>query len=394
MSINPVPSGVSIENTEYWVKIFDLSVIFSSIKESIAVADDGNSATATQNREEGDLIWLAEKLYKVTSDITAGEAYSASNTELVSIEELLNNILSIINGISSTVSTLQTTTLANRLWGKQIAIYGDSYSASPKGLLWQAVLNTMTGTTCHVSAQGSLTLPQIYSTKWDSYNADIYIIQSGLNDCSLNVTGNAFMDALESFVTAIRTINSNAEIYFMTPPKIPIETIHSHLFPVEFYRQCVWHLAPNLGIGVIDGLKWMGITYPDSVHPSDATCPLIGKYTFNSILNYGDSPSFQDDYSACNRANNQLLFVLISGQPYLRLQSLDVSSLASDGSGVVDISALGTAISMVRQSFTNKSGANYSQGLVQISGEGNVSSPTTMICAFEGLTSGTKKESA
>lgn len=388
LSMQAVPYGVSIENEEYWQKIFDIGQIFDSLKEAIAFEDDGNSPVSSKNRSTGDLVWLDEKLYQVITDITLGDTYSSDNVERISVEDLIDDLVTTINSLTSTVETLQNTTVSNRLWGKQIAIYGDSYSAAPRGELWQAVLDAMTGTTCHVSATGSLSLPQIYSQKWDSFEADIYIIQAGLNDVSLETTGNSFMNAITNFVNAIRAVNTNAEIYFMTPPVIPKDTMHNYLFPCEFYRQCMWHLAPLLKFNVIDGLKWTGLKYPDDVHPSDATTPLIGQYAFYSMLNFGDSFNTTDDYSKMGRNDTQLIFKMLSGLPYILLQSAVFSNIAFDGSTAIDISNLGTGLNQIRETGIIKSGSTYTPCLFILMGEGTAQSPNTLIGAFSGVSSG------
>lgn len=387
LSMQPVPYGVSINNTDYWQEIFDIGEVFASLKEAIAVDDDGNSPTSSKNRAVGSLVWLEDELYQVISAITLGDTYSAENVEKVSVEELIDNLKDVLSTIQSSITTLTNTKWDNRLRGKTIAIYGDSYSASPRGLLWQPIINAVTGTTCHVSAQGSLSLPEIYSTKWDNYNADIYIIQAGLNDLSKDVTGNEFMSAISNFCTAIRTVNSNAEIYFVTPPDIPYGDAHNHLFPFEFYRQCYWHLMSRYHYHVIDALKWQELKFSDNVHPTDATAPLIGKYIIESLLIYGDDFNCRSDYSKLGRNNTQILFMMDSGEPYLYIQNLEVTDFAFDGSAVVDISQASCDIQARRIAFIDKNNAVYQFGLLMVSGGGTVASPNRLIVAIDGATS-------
>ena len=106
LSIQAVPYGISIENETYWQKIFDVGEVFNSIKEAIAVEDDGNSTTSSKNREVGTLVWLNDELYQVTSAITLGETYTSSNTEKVSVEELLNDIIDILSFQRPPIRTL------------------------------------------------------------------------------------------------------------------------------------------------------------------------------------------------------------------------------------------------------------------------------------------------
>ena len=388
LSLKPVPYGISISNEEYWQKIFDVDEVFTSLKEAIAIDDDGNSPTSSKNRPIGSLVWLNDELYTVISEITLGDTYSDTNIEKISIEELISALKDSVSSISERVTVLENYSQRNRLRGKRIAIYGDSYSASPRGLLWQSVLNAITGTTCHVSAQGSLSLPLIYSTKWDSYEADIYLIQCGLNDVSLNTTGNTFMQTIYNFVNSIRTINSNAEIYFVTPPEIPSETRHNYLFPCEFYRQCMWKMSAWNRFGVIDGLKWQGLKYSDGVHPTDATAPLIGYYIATALQNYGDEFNSISDYSKCGRNDNTVIFNMRNGQCNIELQNAVFSNIAWDGSAGISLTDLGTRVRTRRTPLVLKSGTTFTNCFAQTSGEGTSESPTMIVAAFEGYTSG------
>lgn len=384
LSMQAVPYGVSITNTDYWQKIFDIGEIFTSLKESIALDDDGNSPTSSKNRAIGSLVWLQDELYKVISAITLGETYSAENVEKISVEELLNNMKEVLTTIQTSITSLTNNKWDNRLRGKTIAIYGDSYSVAPRGTLWQAVINAVTGTTCHVSAQGSLSLPQIYSGCWDQYNADIYIIEGGLNDVGQNTTGNAFMSAIENFVTAIRNVNADAEIYFISPNDIPFSNAHNYLYPQEFYRQCYWHTMSRYRFGVIDGLKWQGLKYSDGTHPTDATAPLIGKYIVQSLLNYGDSWNCRDDYSKAGRNNSQILLRTFNGIPYIYCQNLAYTITGADGSGTIDISNLGCKVNVLRQAFVNKVDNVYKNSFLYVGGSGTGGDPTTLIVGIEG----------
>lgn len=344
------------------------------------------------NFHDLNLDWIIAQLRKVQDGQEAAEiAIEARNeaigakNDAVQAKEDTEEIEAQAQVILDTIREIQNTLKVNRLWGKTLAIYGDSYSANPRGILWQTVLNALTGTTCHVSAQGSLSLPQIYDLKWDEYNADIYIIEAGLNDVTRNTTAKTFIDTIQSFVNSIRTINANAEIYFVTPPDIPDTIMHNYIYPTEFYRQCYWHLMSRYRYGVIDGLKWQGLRYSDNVHASNDTAPLIGKYIFESLSHYGDAINFCNDYSKIGRDNVQLLLIMENGTPYLYPQDLEFSELFSDGSAELSLSTMGMAVTPQRVNFTYKVGTDYINGFAVAIG---TSQNTRLEVAFEGLTTG------
>ena len=92
LSLQPVPSGINITNTDYWTPVFSLGDLVEGIREGTARAVE-NSAYATQNYDEGDLIWVDKYLVIATSPIAAGSAFSpGGNCESISIEELLKDI--------------------------------------------------------------------------------------------------------------------------------------------------------------------------------------------------------------------------------------------------------------------------------------------------------------
>ena len=79
LSIQAVPYGVSLSDTEYWQEIFDLGEVFNTLKDAIAIADDGLSPTSSADRIAGSLVWLNDKLNIVIQPISIGDTYSSAN---------------------------------------------------------------------------------------------------------------------------------------------------------------------------------------------------------------------------------------------------------------------------------------------------------------------------
>ena len=164
-----VPAGISINNTDYWLKVADFSSLADIIKRSIASADDGASATSTDNRAEGDLVWLNNYLYKVLRTINIGDAYIEGgvnpNIEKVTVEELINAALqaSAKDGITASDDGLSTTSTANRAIGDLVwlnnVLYevitpitaGDTYTIGTN-------INTITVETLLHSLDNSITI--------------------------------------------------------------------------------------------------------------------------------------------------------------------------------------------------------------------------------------------
>lgn len=93
LSKQPVPAGVSLANTDYWLKIADFNVMLETIKLSITAADEGIGTTATAPRNAGDFVWLDNDLYKVIANMIAGDSYVAgSNCEKTTVGNELRKL--------------------------------------------------------------------------------------------------------------------------------------------------------------------------------------------------------------------------------------------------------------------------------------------------------------
>lgn len=129
LSVQPVPSGVAITNTNYWTVVFDLSMFIDKNAKNLTDHVEGQTNTATFNSAVGDwLIWYDE-LYKVTNVINAGDAYVVgSNIERLTVEDVIktinteivnieNDILNITNDIGDldNLTTTDKTSVVNAI---------------------------------------------------------------------------------------------------------------------------------------------------------------------------------------------------------------------------------------------------------------------------------------
>ena len=73
LSTQPVPSGVALTNTDYWVVIFDLDI--AQANNNITSRDDGNNILSTFTSVVGDWLLWNGTLYKVIADIGLSQAY-------------------------------------------------------------------------------------------------------------------------------------------------------------------------------------------------------------------------------------------------------------------------------------------------------------------------------
>lgn len=81
LSVKPVPSGININNTEYWTEVFNYAKEVNDLMLQICPEDDGRSTTSSKDRNQGSLVWLNNKLIVMTKDILAGTAYIEATPE-------------------------------------------------------------------------------------------------------------------------------------------------------------------------------------------------------------------------------------------------------------------------------------------------------------------------
>lgn len=93
ISTNPVPSGVSIRNTDYWTPIFNYGESMNILREQIAAANQEDVGTALAAYNQGQLVWWEGILYRVLYNIAAGtQLIVDTNVEQVTIEDVLNEL--------------------------------------------------------------------------------------------------------------------------------------------------------------------------------------------------------------------------------------------------------------------------------------------------------------
>lgn len=94
LSVQPVPSGVSLDRTEYWTKIGNFDELFANVKKAITPNDEGHSTTATAARAVDELVWVNGALVRITRAMSAGDAYvQGSNCVTSSTNEILHYLL-------------------------------------------------------------------------------------------------------------------------------------------------------------------------------------------------------------------------------------------------------------------------------------------------------------
>lgn len=103
LSVQPVPSGVSLDRVEFWTKIGNFDELWADVKKALTPNDEGHSPTATAARAVNDLVWVNGALVRVTKAMIAGDAYvPGSNCVSSSTNEVLHYLITAFNeGLSA-----------------------------------------------------------------------------------------------------------------------------------------------------------------------------------------------------------------------------------------------------------------------------------------------------
>lgn len=108
LSVQPVPVGVEIDNTDYWTKIGNFSELWSTVKLAITATDEGLKTTASADRASGDLVWLNNTLYVCTTAITRGTEYGTNNTAKTTIDARLANLAQAVKTLQNNITAVNT----------------------------------------------------------------------------------------------------------------------------------------------------------------------------------------------------------------------------------------------------------------------------------------------
>ena len=115
ISVQPVPVGVVITNTDYWTVVFDLEQFVTKANSNFTVhVEPLTTLTATFPSAVNDWLIWGGKLYKALVNIVAGDQYVPdSNIRRITVEEVKDEIYTAFNGMIGDLADLTTTDKSN-----------------------------------------------------------------------------------------------------------------------------------------------------------------------------------------------------------------------------------------------------------------------------------------
>ena len=312
LSSQPVPAGVSLTNTDYWIAIGDFSYTIQYLKDAICTTDEGDSLTATRSYSVGDFLWWSDKLYKAIAVIHVGDAFGNNNIQNVQIVNLLEDIQTIIDndvaGLQTKINDLSSATQWVQTKGKNIVWFGDSWTfgvgADDNDSRYSTLVSKRLGMTEYnysVGAAGftisgntiadQITTASAGMTTAQKNNTAIVVIMGGVNDWRHNAssyTATTFSAEVRSVIYAAHAAFPNSKIVLAignTGYRLAtngyrywIEYTNYHCaygvaYPIQVIDNFINYLGPVEGLFTADGL-----------HPNNSAHALIAGKLSTAIM--------------------------------------------------------------------------------------------------------------
>jgi hypothetical protein len=112
LSVQPVPNGIALANTDYWTVIFTLDIL--NANHNITAHDAGANPTATFPSDIGDWLLWNSILYKVTRPIVLHEAYHVGyNLTEATVDDFVHEYVTALANKIGELADLNTTDKTN-----------------------------------------------------------------------------------------------------------------------------------------------------------------------------------------------------------------------------------------------------------------------------------------
>ena len=347
ISVQPVPTGVSLTNPDYWTVVFDLgSFVVRAAKNFANTYEAATTLTATVSTPAGGWLVWGETLYKANVNITAGDSYvEGSNITHITIEDVIghledltttnkSNIVAAINEVADNIGTLtdlNTTDKSNLVaainevnttGGGALAKIGDlnDLQTTDKSNLVAAINeeinNRATADTDIVNIIKSITVtPEMFGAVGDGVTDDTQAINTALANGDVILFQNDYKVTDVLCVEGNKIIKGNGTIHAYNDGA---NYIH-YVFGLGAVTEGV---AGEVFTGSIDGLNIIcesgkyryviGGTNADNCSITNCTFDLSNADCGNKVIFFGDNAALAGyqgtAYSNYNIANNDFIF--------------------------------------------------------------------------------------
>lgn len=229
ISRKPVPAGVALNDTEYWVQVAAFGTMVEQLRHQIARADEESSTTATAERNVEDLVWLNGVLFRCVRVIHVGDTYvDGENVEDVTIEGLLREAFNRISSVNAALDNK-----INIVNADGIILIGDSYGVSPvPSESWIKYMKDALGDNVYSNAYGGASfggrgraygawtftevLQELEGTVGDPLKIKKIVVAGGFND--YEYFGSTTNDGIRDLSEYVEDVYPNAMIHIAFIP--------------------------------------------------------------------------------------------------------------------------------------------------------------------------------
>lgn len=237
LSKQPVPTGIALTNTDYWLEIGDMSYNIDFLKAAMAIPDEGTALQSAHAYIENEILWWQDELYIATANISIGDYIDPnSNVTKISIGAAITKLLNDNEAIISDLQDLSD--YVSIISGAKFIIIGDSYCneiSHPNNILTylKQFFGLTVGTNLWESAvsgngfakkdsgvtdgNGFLQQIQTYDNVIPKEEITHIVVLGGMNDRhDIDVNGvnsNTIAVAIDAFCAHCRTNYPNAKVY-------------------------------------------------------------------------------------------------------------------------------------------------------------------------------------
>ena len=320
ISVQPVPSGVAITNTDYWTVVFDLgSFVVRAAKNFTDKWEDESTLTATFPSSVNDWLIWGDTLYRVISPIIAGDQYVIdSNIKHFTMEDILGHIQdlnttdksNIVNAINEIVTNIEALNLKASivfntvsdllnydLDAGSVAITAGYYSINDGGdAIYQISDNAINAASLLMNNGKYATIINPTNLKqFGAYGDNTHDDSTALN-IALSVTKELYIPKGVYLISTGVTINTNG-LHIYGYSDTVVNTRSGSIF--HYTGSGVLFTLDNVNGGIIENLCILGDGVQDYTNTTGTAFNLLSSYNlkFSNIIIFCIGYGFTMDYS-------------------------------------------------------------------------------------------------
>lgn len=333
LSVKPVPSGVQIDNTDYWTPVFTMEDVLTAYRDAITPVFEKAGSPATTTIEKGQLFWIESSVYSATAKINQGDTVAiGTNCAATNISAELLKLISADNELSKSITDetaartqadeqLQGNITAeqtareqadaqlqdniNNIWKNvtfnSVVFIGDSFMAGGwlnEDQRFAQLFAKMIGAKNYKvyavggigfinAGDGSGPFSKIINdvinndSTLDRSKVDCVIIEGGTNDGAPNPA--TMQNAVLTTIDYAKVSMPNAKIFIMSTPTFdtPLNNTSAGIFTACNIRGCGYI---NSRYWLIGNSQYESVS-PDQNHPNENGMKMIAGYLYNIFTN-------------------------------------------------------------------------------------------------------------